>query len=105
MPLNPISNPPEGRVFEEPWQAQVFALCVSLNERGLFTWSEWAEALGGEIAKTPERAYYDAWLDALEGLIVAKGVGTHDELHALEHAWAKAAEATPHGEPIVLDGR
>jgi nitrile hydratase accessory protein len=97
----PFSNPPEPGPFEEPWQAQVFALAVSLSERGLFTWGEWAEALGAEIAKAPERAYYDAWLEALEGLIVAKGVGSWGELAALAEAWEEAAEATPHGQPIV----
>lgn len=36
-------------VFREPWEARAFAMAVKLNERGLFTWSEWAETLGAEI--------------------------------------------------------
>ena len=40
-----------GPVFREPWEAQAFALAVALNERGLFTWSEWAAALGEEIKR------------------------------------------------------
>ena len=36
-------------VFAEPWQASAFAMTVALNERGLFTWSEWAETLGAEL--------------------------------------------------------
>ena len=35
-------------VFAEPWQAQAFALAVALNERGLFSWTEWAETLGAD---------------------------------------------------------
>ena len=105
MPSNPISNLSDPGPFEEPWQAQVFAFAVALRDRGLFSWSEWAEALGAEIAKAPERGYYDAWLDALEGLLISKGVAARGDLEALAEAWAEAAEATPHGQPIVLGAR
>ena len=40
----------DGPVFAEPWQAQAFAMAVELSRKGLFTWSEWAETLGAEIA-------------------------------------------------------
>jgi hypothetical protein len=33
-------------VFAEPWQAQAFALAVSLIEAGNIQWNEWAETLG-----------------------------------------------------------
>ena len=44
-------NPPDLKdpVFNEPWEAQAFAMVVKLHERGHFTWSEWAETLGAEI--------------------------------------------------------
>ena len=32
----------QGPVFAAPWQAQAFALTLSLHERGAFTWKEWA---------------------------------------------------------------
>jgi len=95
-------NAPEPRTFEEPWQAQAFAIAVSLSERGVFSWGEWAEALGVEIARAPERPYYEAWLDALEALLRAKGIASPSELAELAEAWREAAEATPHGQPIVL---
>ncbi len=98
-------NAPEPRTFEEPWQAQAFAIAVSLSERGVFSWGEWAEALGAEIARAPERPYYEAWLDALEALLQAKGVASPGELSDLAEAWREAAEATPHGQPIVLPAR
>lgn len=97
-------NPPEP-AFAEPWHAQAFALAVALHERSLFSWSEWTDALAAEIARAPEREYYENWLEALEGLIAAKGAGTRGELAALARAWLEAAEATPHGQPIVLAGR
>ncbi len=98
-------TPPEAPPFDEPWQAEVFALAVSLNQRGLFDWSEWTKLLGAQIAVKPEtgnQAYFEAWLGALEKILVAKGVASGAELTGLAKAWRAAAEATPHGQPILL---
>ncbi|MHA7968704.1 nitrile hydratase accessory protein [Rhizobium sp. CAU 1783] len=94
-------------VFGEPWQAQAFAMTVHLHERGLFSWSEWAETLSSELHK-PERAedgsdYFDGWVAALTGLLAAKGLADPETVLALQESWKRAAEATPHGSPIVLD--
>jgi nitrile hydratase accessory protein len=97
---------PDAPPFDEPWQAQAFAIVVALNERGLFSWGEWAEALGAELSGGPQEsgnsAYFQAWLNSLENLLVAKGVAGREELGDLAKAWIAAAEATPHGQPIVL---
>ena len=45
-------RPAEAPVFEAPWQAQAFAMAVLAAERGLFSWAEWTETLGAEIART-----------------------------------------------------
>ena len=52
QPLNPVKAPhcgapidtlprlprdAQGPVFREPWEAQAFAMCLALYERGLFT--------------------------------------------------------------------
>jgi nitrile hydratase accessory protein len=99
-------NAPEAPPFDEPWQAQVFAMAVMLNRRGLFDWSEWAQALGAEIAAGPQEAgneaYFQGWLRALEKLLIARGVASADDLHELAEDWRAAAAATPHGQPIVL---
>ena len=99
----------QGPVFGAPWQAQAFALALALHERGAFTWTEWATALSQAIrdaqaAGDPDRGdtYYRHWLDALERLVVAKGLADSQRLHALEHAWEAAAARTPHGQPIEL---
>jgi nitrile hydratase accessory protein len=94
-------------VFSEPWQAEAFAIVVALNERGLFSWSEWADALSAEV-KRPGAAqdgsdYYDCWLRALETLLAAKGVAGEGEIDTLAAAWERAAQATPHGKPILLE--
>ena len=61
-------HPPEEPVFNEPWEAQAFAMVVKLHEQGAFTWTEWAETLGAEI-KSVERPYYESWLAALEKIV------------------------------------
>ena len=77
-------------------------MAVALSDSGLFSWAEWTQALGAEIARTPEREYYENWLEALERLLAEKGATTHGELAALAKAWLDAAEATPHGQPLAL---
>ena len=89
-------------VFAEPWQAEAFSLTVSLHERGLFSWSEWAETLSREIAAAPEADYYLCWLAALERIVAEKGLATATELETRRDDWDRAARATPHGQPIVL---
>jgi len=94
-------------VFAEPWQAEAFALVVALHERGLFSWGEWAEALSAEVKSETSPAdgsdYYEHWLKALEKLLAAKGVAGPGEVDALAAAWERAAHATPHGKPILLE--
>ena len=101
--LDKIPSDQEGPVFAEPWQAQAFALAVSLNERGLFSWSEWVEQFSSEISQdgNPEQ-YYQQWMDALEKLLAAKGIVDEEERHHRKDAWDRASRATPHGEPIRL---
>ena len=94
-------------VFAEPWQAQAFALTVHLHERGVFGWNEWAASLSREVHR-PERArdgadYFGAWVAALSHLLAEKGVADHQTVLSLQHSWQRAAEATPHGSPIVLE--
>jgi nitrile hydratase accessory protein len=110
--LNAIPDIPrdtEGPVFGEPWQAQAFAMAVSLHERGLFTWTEWAATLAHEIkqaqaAGDPDTGatYYHHWLAALERLVAEKNVTDAATLKRYHDAWDHAADRTPHGVPIEL---
>lgn len=99
----------EGPVFAEPWQAQAFALTVQLHAEGRFTWAEWAEALGQEIRRAQAAGdpddgstYYNHWLAALERLATDKGLTDRAALSTRKAAWARAYEATPHGQPVEL---
>jgi nitrile hydratase accessory protein len=108
----PVPNIPrngEDPVFREPWEAQAFALALSLNERGLFTWKEWAATLGEEIKKAqaagdPDtgETYYRHWLAALERIVAAKGLANAPTLARTREAWQRACARTPHGTPIEL---
>ena len=97
-------------VFERPWHGQLFALTVTLNERGHFSWSEWAECFGSTL-KTHGLAqslnggddYFLAWLDALESLLAGRGFAQADELSNLKVAWTEAYLSTPHGAPVRID--
>ncbi len=93
----------DGPVFAEPWEAQAFAMAVRLNETGVFGWTEWAETLGAELGAHPDRPYYESWLAALERLVEARGVMTGAERLSRIEAWDRAARATPHGHPVLLD--
>lgn len=98
---DPVAGP-----FAAPWEAQVFAMVVSLQESGLFTWSEWAETLGKVIrpADGPEApADYAGWLAALETILSARGIADPAALGARRDAFLRAADATPHGMPIRLE--
>jgi nitrile hydratase accessory protein len=99
----------ESAVFYAPWEAEAFALAVSLNERGLFTWKEWATTLGDEIKKAqaagdPDtgETYYQHWLATLERILGEKGVVDSAMLARTRDAWQRACARTPHGAPIEL---
>ena len=92
----------DGPVFREPWEAQVFAMIVSLHERGVFTWNEWAQALGKQLKSASEENYYESCLKTLETLVERNYILRHEERLDRIEAWDRAARATPHGSPIEL---
>ena len=107
MPSLPADE--DGPVFRVPWEAQAFALAVSLSESGNFSWKEWAETLGAVIldareAGDPDRGdiYYLHWLRALERLIAEKNILLSEDLKKRKEAWTRAYLLTPHGKPVEL---
>lgn len=98
-----------GPVFAEPWQAQAFALAVTLSEQGHFTWKEWAATLAHELQAGASRGepddgsrYYEYWLAALERIVTTKGLTEPSALITRKQAWAEAYRTTPHGRPVEL---
>lgn len=101
LPL-PLGEAPP---FSEPWQAQLFALTVALNEAGHIAWPDWAAAFGAElVGAAPDGSdYFDRWLATLERLLARRDPAAAGDLAALAAAWQRAAQATPHGQPIRLE--
>jgi nitrile hydratase accessory protein len=104
-----IPRDDDGPVFREPWEAQAFAMALTLHERGLFTWNEWAATLADEIRRAQAKGdpdtgetYYLHWLATLERLVGEKGVASPATLRRYHDAWDHAADRTPHGSPIEL---
>lgn len=106
--------PREGKapVFAEPWQAQAFAMALSLQQQGIFTWREWAETLGDEIKNAravgdPDdgSTYYNHWMATLERLVAQKGLTSAETLDTYSRAWGRAADRTSHGSPITLQSK
>ena len=102
----------EGPVFKAPWEAQAFAMTLTLHTRGVFKWREWADTLAAELAAAAARGepddgthYYEHWLAALEKLVARKKLIAGDELERRVDEWDAAARATPHGKPIELPPR
>ena len=104
-----IPRDDDGPVFREPWEAQAFAMALTLHERGLFTWNEWAATLADEIKRAQAKGdpdtgetYYLHWLATLERLVAEKGVASPATLRRYRDAWDHAADRTRHGSPIEL---
>ena len=108
LPNDPSATDEEP-VFEEPWEAQAFALVLRLSEQGLFQWSEWSAALATEIRHARETGdqdlgdtYYHYWLAALEKLLLEKSVLDSEAVKSRIEEWRRAYLNTPHGQPIEL---
>ena len=100
----------DGPVFKAPWEAQAFAMTLVLHDRGVFTWSEWANTLAQAIrdaqaAGDPDtgESYYQHWLVALERITTEKKLLSEAMLACRKQQWEDAARHTPHGQLIKLD--
>lgn len=108
-PNDPWSEAQQTASFEEPWQAELFAVTVELSKAGRFTWAQWTQYLGDEIRRHPQGdaesingAYYRQWLTALEALLVDLGTSSREEIVSNQEHWRRSYAATEHGKPIVF---
>ena len=88
--------------FAEAWQGRVFGMAWALCESGCFEWREFQASLIEAIARHDESqnaaqdeeyAYYDRFQEALEALLIAKGLATGVGLESRHQALAER----PHG--------
>jgi nitrile hydratase accessory protein len=69
-------------VFEAPWQARSLAIAVALVEKLGLPWDAFRHRLMDEIAKDPQRPYYESWSAALESMVVDLELATPAALDA-----------------------
>ncbi len=98
-------------VFQEPWHAQVFALTVSLNEAGRFSWADWVARFSQTLRRNGLSReldggadYFDAWLETLEAILAEAGNASPQEVALVRRDWEEAYLSTPHGDPVHLAG-
>jgi nitrile hydratase accessory protein len=84
VPLNDESLPRDNGelVFEAPWQARALAIAVALVEKLGLPWDAFRHRLMDEIAKDPQRPYYESWSAALESMVVDLNLTTTSALDA-----------------------
>jgi nitrile hydratase accessory protein len=97
--------------FNEPWQAEAYALVQLLVETGRISPQEWTSAFGAALRQAatdgePDsgETYYTSLAEALERLLVAEGTLQEAEVGQRIDDWRAAYNRTPHGKPVRLDG-
>ncbi len=96
-------------VFEAPWHADIFAVTVSLQQDGVFSWAEWVSVFSAELklsglneALNGGDDYFLAWIAALERILTENEHVSAAAVDATALAWRQAYLATPHGQPVTL---
>ena len=99
----------QNATFNSPWEAQVFALAVRLQETGILTKDSWTRALAAEIQQASQRndpdlgdTYYHHWTRALEQVLINSSLVDDHEIEGRIEAWREAYANTPHGHAVLL---
>ena len=97
--------------FNEPWQAEAYALVQVLIETGRISPQGWATAFGAALRQAAtdgepdsSETYYAALSKALERALVAGGTVQDIEVGQRVDDWRAAYNRTPHGKPVRLHG-
>jgi nitrile hydratase accessory protein len=95
--------------FNEPWQAEAYALVQVLIETGRISPPEWAQAFGAALREAategePDSSdtYYASLSDALERVLIAGGRLQGAEVRQRINDWRAAYHRTLHGVPVRL---
>jgi hypothetical protein len=87
--------------FNEPWQAEAYALVQVLIETGRISPPEWAQAFGAALRSSSD-TYYASLSDALERVLIAGGRLQGAEVRQRIDDWRAAYHRTLHGVPVRL---
>jgi nitrile hydratase accessory protein len=95
--------------FNEPWQAEAYALVQVLIETGRISPPEWAQAFGVALREAategePDSSdtYYASLSDALERVLIAGRRLQGAEVRQRIDDWRAAYHRTLHGVPVML---
>jgi nitrile hydratase accessory protein len=109
LEIKPLARRDGEPAFDDAWQAEVLALAYALSDKGVFTPTEWSEALGAELRQASasgepddQNTFYGAALSALERLILRDARVTVEALAGRTEQWRRAYLNTPHGKPVEL---
>lgn len=94
--LDMLPDDGRGPVFDEPWQARIFALVARLTMDGHCAWDDFKALLIDEIRErgAPDGSdYYRRWLAAAERLTAQTGMASGEALDARK---AHLARHPPH---------
>jgi nitrile hydratase accessory protein len=98
IPDMPVSG--DEPVFQQPWEARIFAIVVDLNQQGAFEWKAFQALLIDEVRQSEStgqnRDYYENWFAAAERLIHSLGIAQEGEVDA------EVARLRPDDRTIVL---
>jgi nitrile hydratase accessory protein len=95
--------------FDEPWQAQAYALAQVLIETGRISPSQWAKAFAAGLREAagqgkPDSSdtYYATLSETLQRVLVAAGRVEEATIQQRIDDWRAAYRRTPHGNPVRL---
>lgn len=98
-----VENEPPA--FDEPWQAQVYAMSQVLIDSGKVTPARWAATLGEAIQQQlalgkgdTTETYFIAVSNALETVLAIED----EEVAQVVESWRDAYLTTPHGKPVLI---
>ena len=104
LEIKPLARRDGEPAFEDAWQAELLALAYALSDKGVFTPTEWSEALGAELRQASARGepddqntFYGAALSALERLILRDGRVTVEALAGAPNSGAALTSIRPTG--------
>jgi nitrile hydratase accessory protein len=107
--LKPLAAVDGQPAFEEAWQAEVLAIADTLVQNGMFSASEWSDALGEALetaaadgAADNQETYYRCALQALETLVASNSEIDRQAMAGKREDWERAYLSTPHGQPVNL---
>ncbi len=81
--LDLLPDDGDGPMFQEPWQARIFALVSTMYMDGRYAWDDFKDLLIDEIQShgaNDGSDYYERWLSAAERLVTAKGMAEYSDL-------------------------